>query len=464
MQFQLGITQKGYLWIAFCLMLFALGTAFRVPLVWILATLLFLPIFTYPYYLNLFLKIRSVQVEWQVSSTAIRAETILVVIATVENNSKESLNLHLALDLSSTGLFIEKSSEQLVRVESRWMNECTWYLTFLERGKATVGPLYLGITGMGGFFSFWRKTIPAPVGLTVMAQLPRIKLDEKVQRRIYGQLVGAFAQQVRGIGTDFHALRDYVPGDERKHISWKATARFGRLIVKEYELDQNLQTFILLDCGRTMEGMKLEYALTSAIEFGELLEFGHHELGLIFYSSKINAFLRPGSGRQHQLRRLQLTAQVQAHSEPGNLLHAVRFFIGQRFRRSLILVISDLEGDHHQKQIALSELRIQHHVVIFINLHTPSFARTAHHLRDANTAMDPIRRQFVESVIVPDVSYRYFMLERNFQRMLENIGAYYFKIASPRGSYLLEFEKWMRSSAFVASRETPFLSTMLKEY
>ncbi|MFQ5980564.1 MAG: DUF58 domain-containing protein [Candidatus Heimdallarchaeota archaeon] len=457
MRFQIGISKRGQLWATLCLILFGLGTAFRVPLVWILATLLLLPFFAYLYYLKSYLNILEVKIEWQATSTAIRAESILIVFATVENDSSRPRDLRLALNVSRSGFFIDNRPEQLVRVEPGEIAQCTWLLTFVERGKATIGPLYAGIGGMGGFFAFWRQVPGTPLDVTVMARVPRIQLDERAQRRIYGNLVGAFAQQIRGIGTDFHALRDYVPGDERKHISWKATARLGRLIAKEYELDQNLQVMVLQDLGRTMAGMKHEFALTSVIEFGELLEMGHHEFGLVQYSAKIEAFLNPGSGKQHHLRRLQLTAKAETHFEPADLLQAVRFLIGQRFRRSLILVISDLEGDHNHKQMALSELKAQHHVVIYVNLHTPSFARTAEHLRDATTSMDSLRRQFVENVLAPDVSYRYFILERNFRRLLEMIGVHYFKVASPRESYLLEFEKWMRETN-VVSREAYLLS------
>ncbi len=456
LQYQLGITRKGQLWVIFCLILFALGTAFRVPLVWLLASLLLLPVLTYPYYLYSFLSIRC-EIEWQVSSTAIRAESILSVNASIENTSIKPLTLYLTLDVSSSGYFIDNPATQRIRVNAEWISQCTWLLTFIERGKASVGPVSFGVGGFGGLFEFRQKVAGEPVELTVMARLPSVRLDEKAQRRIHGKMVGAFAQQVRGVGTDFHALRDYVPGDERKHISWKATARFSRLIAKEYELDQNLQALLMVDLGRNMEGAKLEYALTSAIEFGELLNLGHHEFGMILYSNKIEAFLRPGAGKQHQMQRLQATARVKSHTEPADFLQAVRFLIGQRFRRSLIVIISDMEGDHNRLQLALSELRIQHHIVIYVNLHTPSFGRSVQTLRDAETYMDPLRRQFVESILVPDIAYRYYLRERDFRRMLEQIGVHYFKVSSPRDSYLLEFEKWMRTG-LVVTREVPHLS------
>ena len=70
----------------------------------------------------------------------------------------------------------------------------------------------------------------------------------------------------RGEGRDFESLRDYVRGDEMRHISWTATARRGKLITRQYQMERDQTILVALDAGRLMTArIENETKLDSAV-------------------------------------------------------------------------------------------------------------------------------------------------------------------------------------------------------
>jgi Uncharacterized conserved protein (some members contain a von Willebrand factor type A (vWA) domain) len=74
---------------------------------------------------------------------------------------------------------------------------------------------------------------------------------------------------LKGAGTEFSSLRDYLPDDDPRWIDWNATARRGRLVSKEFELERGQNIVAILDAGRVMatrlDGLtKLDHAVNAA--------------------------------------------------------------------------------------------------------------------------------------------------------------------------------------------------------
>ena len=111
----------------------------------------------------------------------------------------------------------------------------------------------------------------------------------------------------RGYGFEIRELRDHQPGDPFKHIAWRASARRGRLILREFESDLDLSTWIVLDVSPSMFWGKpgharIDYALETAYNLSSTLLNQGHKAGLIAFDGDVRMCVRPAAGRRQLMR------------------------------------------------------------------------------------------------------------------------------------------------------------------
>lgn len=112
-----------------------------------------------------------------------------------------------------------------------------------------------------------------------------------------------------GTGLQYLDHRDYLPGDEVRHIDWRQTARRRRPIVRRFEAESSNDWFLLLDASSSMaygDGTKWRSAVLAAAAMAyALLELGHR-VGLIVHGQSILAEVPPGRGSSHYASIAQL--------------------------------------------------------------------------------------------------------------------------------------------------------------
>ena len=167
-------------------------------------------------------------------------------------------------------------------------------LQFLHGAALTVTDR-LGLASIEAYF-------PSPLPLRVFPRsLPRGATPPVRGAGGGDERVGPHALRVRGLGGELRELREHVPGDPFKQIAWKASARTGRLMVRELDRDTPVTHYLLLDLAGTMrEGEPGRTRLDRAVELGcawarAALEAGDR-VGLVTYERRVHAHLAPGGG------------------------------------------------------------------------------------------------------------------------------------------------------------------------
>jgi len=218
---------------------------------------------------------------------------------------------------------------------------------------------------------------PRPASRAVTERL-LLRLEWRVLRRLDGQLAGGYRTARRGIGTDLAGLREYMEGDDARHIDWNVTARLNETQIRVFSEDRELTVWLVLDRsasmtvgppGRGKHEVLTELALVLARMFGR----GGNRVGAILYDT--GAAVRvvpPGTGRGHVLRiGAGLAAAGPApksrkrRTRPGSTtdLAAMLDAAGALARRrSLIIVISDFIGAGDWER-SLLRLAPRHEVV-----------------------------------------------------------------------------------------------------
>lgn len=261
--------------------------------------------------------------------------------------------------------------------------------------------------------AWWTRRLTTDFRLQVVPELLR---DDA--RRIGAVSAGARSRSMLGAGAEVLQLRDYRSGDPQHLIDWKATARSGRLVSRDFSEDQHLEIVIAIDAGRA-----------SALRAGDLDRLGHYanlaarfaehataqddRVGLVIFADRPLAVLAPGRGTATvmRIRQLLTAAKVaQAESNPLNAALRIRSLVRQR---SLIVMLTDLDDATVAGQLAsAARLLLPKHLPLIAGLASPQ----AEELRraPARSWLDPY-----EALAAQEYCSR---LERNV-RALRALGA-----------------------------------------
>jgi uncharacterized protein (DUF58 family) len=172
------------------------------------------------------------------------------------------------------------------------------------------------------------------------------RLDLKARHIVEGFMGGMHKSPYHGFSVEFAEHREYAPGDDLKHLDWKVFGRSDRLFIKEYELETNLRSHILLDTSESMdyggkETTKLELASHIAASMAYLILRQQDSVGMVCFDKEVKTFIPTSSSMGHLRPILGTLAQSEGKNKTD--LGAVLNALAERIqRRGLIILISDL--------------------------------------------------------------------------------------------------------------------------
>ena len=248
--------------------------------------------------------------------------------------------------------------------------EASYQVEGRERGHSFLGDVHLRILGPLGLL--WRQHREAeriPVSIQPgLRELERHRILALHQRRE----LGSHRLRELGEGREFARLREYVRGDDPRSIDWKATARHGEVIVREYEAERSQSLVLALDAGRLMgerfEGReRLDHALAAALVLADAASVHGDSVGVFLFADTVQAFLPPG---RHSLSRVADTlAAVRSRRVEPDYPGAFRYLGRQLRRRSLVVLFSDVV-DARASRALLAHLSAsaRHHLPLLVAL------------------------------------------------------------------------------------------------
>jgi uncharacterized protein (DUF58 family) len=172
------------------------------------------------------------------------------------------------------------------------------------------------------------------------------RLDLKARHIVECFMGGMHKSPYHGFSVEFAEHREYAPGDDLKHLDWKVFGRSDRLFIKEYELETNLRTHILLDTSESMEyggreTTKLELASHIAASMAYLILRQQDSVGMVCFDKEVKTFIPTSSSMGHLRPILGTLASSTAQNKTD--LGIVLNTLAERIqRRGLIILISDL--------------------------------------------------------------------------------------------------------------------------
>jgi len=193
-------------------------------------------------------------------------------------------------------------------------------------------------------------------------------LELQARLMVEGYISGMHKSPYHGFSVEFAQHREYVPGDDIKHIDWKVYGRTGKFFLKQYEEETNLICWIVLDVSESMRYgsgpvSKFDYACMGAAGLAYLVLHQSDSVGFTSFDNQIRTFIKPSGQPSHLKEITHRMAAGPGAQKPrmGPLFHD----LAERLtRKSLIFVISDMFDEVPELITGLKHLRHRKHEVI----------------------------------------------------------------------------------------------------
>jgi uncharacterized protein (DUF58 family) len=201
-------------------------------------------------------------------------------------------------------------------------------------------------------------------------------LDLQARVVVEGYVAGMHRSPYHGFSVEFAEHREYVPGDDVRHVDWKVWSKTDKLYLKQYEEETNLLTYLLLDTSESMaygsEGnvTKLQYAQFVAASLAYLVLQQQDSVGLASFDEQVVRYLKPSGQPSHLKELFHVMDQTPARrrSDIGTVLHD----LAERFKkRGVVVILSDFFDDVPRILAGLRHLRHRRHEVIAFHVMDP---------------------------------------------------------------------------------------------
>jgi len=203
----------------------------------------------------------------------------------------------------------------------------------------------------------------------VLAEISR--LDLRARHVVEGYVSGLHKSPRKGYSVEFAEHREYVAGDDIRHIDWKLWARADRFYIKQYEEETNLRCHVLLDMSESMRFgagplSKFEYAATAGAAIAFLLLKQRDAVGLRLFDTELRDTV-PVSTNWHALQNLLTLVDAAKPERKTDFSAPLREFAEQAGRRSMVVLFSDLFAPLETIEQGLKLLRHKRHEVLLLH-------------------------------------------------------------------------------------------------
>lgn len=251
-----------------------------------------------------------------------------------------------------------------------------------RRGRYDFGAVHLFVQSRLGLLT---RRMRAPIGETVRVY-PNIKNLPRYELYAYrSQLLtlGTRSSSVRGSGTNYESLRRYEPDDDFRRIHWKATARHGRPISVEYQIERSQSVVTLIDAGRLMgsrvgEMTKLDFGINASLVINYVSALAGDKAGALAFSSDIHSYVPPKQGRRQTMQIADSLYDLEPRMVESDYDRAFAFYKVRNRKRCLVILFSDILDSLSSEALMRNMLSISgKHLPLLVAIGDSHLRRTA---------------------------------------------------------------------------------------
>jgi uncharacterized protein (DUF58 family) len=275
----------------------------------------------------------------------------------VLNNTPKAITL-IVKDEYPPQMILKGIRSAKLRVDGQSSAALVYALTPPKRGRFQFG--HTAVRFLTRFRLAWKQTsVNHPDVVKVYPNMRRAREAELKALGARSVVSSHRKTSWRGEGREFESMRDYVRGDELRHISWTATARRGKLTTRQYQIERDQTILIALDAGRLMtarieQETKLDSAVHASLALMSAAARAGDNSGLMVFGRRIISYLPPSRGRDHLDAALEALHGVEPEMIEPSYARAFEFVSANTKRRSLVVLLTDLVDEEGSKELLTS--------------------------------------------------------------------------------------------------------------
>jgi uncharacterized protein (DUF58 family) len=192
---------------------------------------------------------------------------------------------------------------------------------------------------------------------------------------VEGFLTGVHKSPYKGFSVEFAEHRQYYPGDEIRHIDWRAYGKTDRYYIKEYEEETNLKAHLLVDASGSMaykgaHPAKFQYTQYVAASLAYLMLHQRDAVGLVTHDTQVKTMIPPRATSKHLLQVLQTLEATRPGGETA--MAPIWDRLAEQIKqRGLIVILSDCFDQVGPLVRALQHFRHRRHEVLLFHVLAP---------------------------------------------------------------------------------------------
>ncbi len=252
----------------------------------------------------------------------------------------------------------------------------------LRRGRETGGWFAVRSVGPLGLGQRQRR-IELPWSVVVYPSMPAARLKAAIAEAVRQREVGLRTLRRLGEGRQFESLREWVAGDDTRHIDWKATARRRKLIAREFEEERRQQVLLVLDAGRLLTAdvageARLEHVVRAALWLAFAATYHDDNVGVMVFADRVQHYVTPQRGRQGLRRVLDVLAAIEPTLVEPDYPGAFRYLAVRNRKRALTVVFTDVIDRLASESLVANVASLRpRHLPLIVTLRNPELDGTA---------------------------------------------------------------------------------------
>jgi uncharacterized protein (DUF58 family) len=286
---------------------------------------------------------------------------------------------HFDIRLEQRGALDESATEQLL-LQPGSRAAVSIALTARRRGQVFIDAVWVRWQGPLALARFARR-IPVDAVVDVVSNVRGVQ-NAALQFFSRDAIFGVKVQRQQGDGSEFDALREYVPGLDPRRVDWKRSARHRKLLCKEFDAERNHQIILAFDTGYLMREpinkvARLDHAINAGLVLAWIAMRGGDLVGIYGFDAVVRSYHAPARGLTRFAHVQRATAELDYNAEETNFTLGLAELNIRLKRRALVILFTEFVDTVTAELLIESLDRVKNrHVVVLVTMRDNDLQQT----------------------------------------------------------------------------------------